>query len=77
MKHLLLKIIKIYQATNSFGLGYLFLFKGVCRFNPTCSKYAYESIERYGTIKGLWLAGKRILRCNPFSGGGADPVPLE
>lgn len=46
-----------------------------CRFYPTCSDYAYESIMRYGVLKGLWMALKRILRCHPFHPGGFDPVP--
>ena len=47
-----------------------------CRFHPTCSAYAYEAIEKYGVIKGGWLAFKRLLRCNPFyKGDHYDPVP--
>ena len=46
-----------------------------CRFMPTCSEYAYEAIDKYGSLKGGYLAVKRILRCNPFSKGGYDPVP--
>lgn len=46
-----------------------------CRFIPTCSQYAIEAIEKYGPFKGAYLALKRILRCNPFSKGGCDPVP--
>ncbi len=46
-----------------------------CRFIPTCSQYALEAIEKYGPFKGAYLALKRILRCNPFSKGGCDPVP--
>jgi len=46
-----------------------------CRFNPTCSCYANEAIERFGVIKGGWLAGKRILKCHPLNEGGDDPVP--
>lgn len=46
-----------------------------CRFIPTCSQYAIEAIEKYGPFKGTYLALKRILRCNPFSKGGCDPVP--
>lgn len=46
-----------------------------CRFSPTCSEYAMTAIERYGPLKGGWLALKRIVRCNPFCPGGYDPVP--
>ena len=46
-----------------------------CAYIPTCSQYALEAIEKYGAIKGCFLALYRILRCNPFSKGGYDPVP--
>ncbi|MBQ7352628.1 MAG: membrane protein insertion efficiency factor YidD [Clostridia bacterium] len=46
-----------------------------CRFTPTCSEYAIEAIERFGVVRGSMLASYRIMRCNPFSKGGYDPVP--
>lgn len=46
-----------------------------CRFEPTCSIYAREAIERYGLARGLALALRRLLRCQPFHSGGFDPVP--
>jgi putative membrane protein insertion efficiency factor len=46
-----------------------------CRFQPTCSAYADEALERYGSLRGSWLALKRILRCQPFASHGYDPVP--
>ena len=49
---------------------------GACRFEPTCSRYAYEAIERFGVFRGCWLGLKRLSRCQPFSGKfGYDPVP--
>ncbi|MBU1132493.1 membrane protein insertion efficiency factor YidD [Patescibacteria group bacterium] len=68
--------IRFYQKTLSFDHG---IFKemfpgGYCRFHPTCSEYAYRAIEKYGVFRGGLLGVYRILRCNPFSKGGNDPV---
>lgn len=63
------RLIRLYQRFISP------LFPPQCRFTPTCSSYAITSIERYGLIRGGWLAVRRIARCHPWSPGGADPVP--
>ena len=69
MKRFLLAAIRFYQKYISPGLP------PRCRFIPTCSQYALEAIEKYGPLKGGWMAFRRILRCNPFHKGGYDPVP--
>ena len=69
MKKILLFIIRSYQVLLSPFLGQR------CRFEPTCSRYAAEAIDRHGPARGSWLAIKRISRCHPFCDGGYDPVP--
>ncbi|HEX2392699.1 MAG TPA: membrane protein insertion efficiency factor YidD [Solirubrobacterales bacterium] len=68
MKRLLISPIHAYQRWISPGRPRR------CRYEPTCSAYAVEAIERFGVLRGLILAGWRLLRCNPFSHGGYDPV---
>lgn len=65
----LIALIKLYQWIISPWLG------SKCRYTPTCSQYGIEALKKYGPIKGLWLTGKRIARCNPWGGHGHDPVP--
>lgn len=67
MKHILIAIIKLYQKIPGD-------FHNYCRFTPTCSNYAIEALNKYGTIKGLKLSIKRITKCHPFGKSGYDPV---
>jgi len=77
MARVLLKLIRVYQKTLSpdHGWGKARHPLGFCRFTPTCSQYGYEAIERFGALKGSWLAITRIARCHPRAQGGYDPVP--
>jgi uncharacterized protein len=65
----LLLLVRVYITFLSPFLG------GACRFHPSCSNYAAEAIALHGARRGAWLAQRRLLRCNPFSKGGFDPVP--
>ncbi|MBW4676817.1 MAG: membrane protein insertion efficiency factor YidD [Desmonostoc geniculatum HA4340-LM1] len=69
MKVLLILLIRGYRMFISP------LFPPSCRFQPTCSMYAIQAIERFGVLRGSWMATLRILRCHPFHPGGYDPVP--
>jgi hypothetical protein len=68
MKFVVLSFLQLYKTFLSPFLP------PSCRFEPTCSTYAKEAVEKYGALKGTWLGVKRILRCQPFSKGGYDPV---
>ena len=76
-KNLLLKIIRFYQ--NFLSLDQSFWGKKlgirVCIYNPSCSEYTYQAIEKHGALKGLIMGFFRILRCNPLNDGGEDSVP--
>ena len=70
MKKLMLAMIRFYRKSISPYTA------PCCRFTPTCSQYAYEAINKYGALKGGWLALRRLLRCHPFSKRSSyDPVP--
>jgi putative membrane protein insertion efficiency factor len=68
-RRVLVAILRAYKAFISPALP------PACRFTPTCSEYAREAIERYGALRGSWLALRRLARCHPFNPGGVDAVP--
>ena len=71
MKRFFIGMIDFYKKNISPYLSE----KGVhCKFEPTCSEYTKQAIEKYGVVKGIWIGIKRIIRCNPFSKGGYDPL---
>lgn len=74
MKKPVLILIRLFQLLFSRGFTRAFFWGSRCRFQPSCSSYTYQAVEKYGTIKGLFLGTKRIIRCNPYSKGGYDPV---
>ncbi len=69
MKAVLIILLRAYRFFLSPFLG------RNCRFHPSCSAYAIEALQRYGAIKGTWLAARRVMRCHPWNPGGYDPVP--
>ena len=69
MKYVLIGLLKVYRLVISP------LYGNVCRYYPSCSAYALRAVSVHGAIKGSWLAGRRLLRCHPWSPGGYDPVP--
>ncbi len=69
MKQAALLAIRFYQRMASRSLS------PACRFEPSCSRYGHEAIERYGFLKGSWLTLRRLARCHPFHAPGYDPVP--
>jgi len=69
LQWLAIKFIRFYQIVISPMIG------PRCRFTPTCSQYAIEAINLHGIVKGCWFAASRLIRCQPLSEGGYDPVP--
>ena len=69
MRKIFIKLIRFYQ----YGISPFF--PPHCRYTPTCSSYAVEAVERFGIVRGGWMALKRIGRCHPWHEGGYDPVP--
>jgi putative membrane protein insertion efficiency factor len=69
MKAMLIGMVRLYKTFVSPFLP------SACRFQPTCSEYAMQALEKHGSIRGTGLAIYRLLRCQPFSKGGYDPVP--
>ena len=69
VKRIFKALIRLYQIAISPYLGQN------CRYQPTCSEYAIQAIEKHGPLKGSWIALKRILSCGPWGGHGYDPVP--
>ncbi len=67
-KFVVLQLLRVYKWAISP------LLPPACRYVPTCSEYAMEAVERYGALRGGWMAFARILRCHPFAGSGYDPV---
>ncbi len=69
MKYVVIALLKAYRFAISP------LYGSVCRYHPSCSAYALEAVTRHGTVRGGWLAVRRLLRCHPWAAGGYDPVP--
>ena len=77
MKRVFMGIIRYYQSTFSPDHGPMKALypNGYCPYQPTCSEYGYQAFDRHGVIKGIFLTAWRIIRCNPWTKGGPDPVP--
>ena len=71
MQRLLIALVRAYRLLLSPWLG------GACRFEPSCSRYTLEALERHGAAAGSYLAACRLMRCHPWCAGGLDPVPAQ
>jgi hypothetical protein len=71
MRYVLIGLLRLYRLLISP------LYGQVCRYHPSCSAYALESVERHGSVKGGWLAVRRVARCHPWAAGGFEPVPTR
>ncbi len=69
VRRVLIGLVRVYQV------GISPLMPPSCRYEPTCSQYAVEALERHGALRGSWLTLRRLLRCHPWGGHGYDPVP--
>lgn len=69
MRRLVVGLIVMYQRAISPLLG------NVCRYEPSCSEYMRQAVDKYGASRGVWMGTRRLLRCHPFHPGGYDPVP--
>ncbi len=70
-RRLLVALVNVYRLFFKAWLG------NACRFEPSCSAYALQALQRHGAVKGTWLTAGRLLRCHPYCAGGCDPVPND
>lgn len=71
MAGLLQLLVRLYR--NTFGI----VLPDSCRYQPTCSQYALDALDKHGAVRGIWLTAKRLARCHPWVAGGYDPVPTR
>jgi putative membrane protein insertion efficiency factor len=70
-RNVLVAILRVYRAVISP------LYGDVCRYYPSCSSYAMQSIQHYGVVRGIWMGSRRLARCHPWAEGGIDDVPVR